>query len=312
MPDSISVVIATYQRSDVLGGCLDALARQRLRPAEVIVVDQSPDPRTRELVAARPAREAIQYVHSDVAGVSLARNIGWRRARGEIVAYTDDDAVPDPGWLKAFAQAFARTPAAMVGGRILPLWDGGDRPRWFPSERDYLLAIFDPGGPLAPFPDESLPMTVNAAIRRRTIESLGGFDERVGARPGWPVTGEDSLLAWRVRESGGRIYYQPDALVHHRVSRSRMRRRFFVRRAYLEGVCLVDLEDKRGLLTPERRRGMLQYHIRNVRRGVLWALGRAWRLPWNDPRFIGQLGEAALSAGVVDTCRRLEREGART
>jgi len=214
MPRTVSVVIATYRRPDVLPGCLEALERQRLRPSEVIVVDQSPDSSTRELVTVRRGSGyELRYVHSDAAGVSLARNIGWRLARGEIVAYTDDDAVPDPGWIEAIVEAFESTPADMVGGRILPLWEGGTPPTWFPSSRDYLLAIYDPGGRLAPFPEVSLPMTVNAAITRRKLESLGGFNERIGARPGWPVTGEDSLLGWRVRETGGRIYYQPDALV---------------------------------------------------------------------------------------------------
>ncbi len=308
MRRSVSVVIATYRRPDVLPACLDALERQRVRPSEVIVVDQSPDTRTRELVLARGGGDALRYVHSQVAGVSLARNIGWRQARGEIVAYTDDDAVPDPGWIEAILRAFESTPADMVGGRILPLWEGGRPPAWIPSSRDYLLAIYDPGGTLSPFPEVSLPMTVNAAITRRKLESVGGFNERIGARPGWPVTGEDSLLGWRVRETGGRIFYQPDALVYHRVSRSRMQRRFFVRRAYLEGICLVDVEEKRGLLTPERLAGMKKHHRRNARRGILRALGRVWRIPWNDPKLIAQLAEVALSRGIVDGCRRLEQE----
>ncbi len=308
---SVSVVIATYRRPDVLPGCLAALEAQRVPPSEVIVVDQSPDTRTRDLVAARPARSyPLRYVHSDVAGVSLARNLGWRQAAGEIVAYTDDDAVPDPGWVGALGRAFDATPADMVGGRILPLWEGGERPRWFPASREYLLAIYDPGGALAPFRELDLPMTVNAAIKRAKLASLGGFNERIGARPGWPVTGEDSLLGWRVRETGGSIYYQPDALVHHRVPVSRMRRRFYVRRSYLEGVCLVDVEEKRGLLTPERLDELVRSHRGCYRAQLGKALRRLWRLPWNDPKFIGTVGELALSAGIVDACRRVLQERA--
>lgn len=306
---SVSVVIATYRRPDVLPGCLAALEEQRVPPFEVIVVDQSPDTRTRDLVAARPACSyPLRYVHSDVAGVSLARNIGWRHATGEIVAYTDDDAVPDPGWVEALVRAFDVAPADMVGGRILPLWEGGGRPRWFPASREYLLAIYDPGGPLAPFRNLDLPMTVNAAIKRSKLESLGGFNERIGARPGWPVTGEDSLLGWRVRESGGSIYYQPAALVHHRVPSGRMQRRFYVRRSYLEGVCLVDVEDKRGLLTPERLEELVRSHRAHHRAQVFKALRRMWRLPWNDPKFIGTVGELALSAGILDACRKVQQE----
>lgn len=150
-------------------------------------------------------------------------------------------------------------------------------------------------------------MTVNAAVKREVVEAVGGFDERIGARPGTSVTGEDSLLAWRVREGGWRIFYQPDALVHHRISRGRMSRRFFLRRAYLEGVCLVEVEQRRGLLTGERRRSLLAFHDRRLRlRWIAAPLRHLSLAPWDDPRVLAGLGEVALSNGVVDACRRLE------
>ena len=313
VPPKISVVVATYRRPDVLPACLEALELQRLPPLELVVVDQSPDTKTRELVEAHAStRFEVRYLHSDVAGVSLARNLGWRAARGEIVAYTDDDAIPDPGWVQAIATAFGNEAVDMVGGRILPRWEGGSRPTWLPPSREYLFALYDPGLPLGPFPDESLPMTVNAAIRRDRLEAVGGFDEGIGARPGWPITGEDSLLAWRVREAGGRIWYQPDALVLHRISPSRAGRRPYLRRCYNEGICLVDVERRRGLLTAERVSAMKAWHERNLRSRALsaaWRAWKVWRSPWDDPGLISRLGEAALSAGIIRMCRAFERDG---
>jgi GT2 family glycosyltransferase len=308
MRASVSVIIPTYLRPEVLPGCLDALEGQRERPAEVIVVDQSPDTRTRAVVSARSRTPyALRYVHSDAVGVSLARNLGLRLSTGELIAFTDDDAVPDAGWTEALLGAFETTPAEMVGGRVLPLWEGGKRPAWFPSSREYMLGIFDPGGPLAPFPEKSLPMTLNAAIRRATIERVGGFDTGAGPQPGRPVSGEDSLLAWRVRERGGAIFYQPDALVFHRVPRSRMQRRYYVRRAYLEGVSLIDIEARRGLLTPERLRTLRRHHRREWWRRMLSTPGQLSLAAWNDSRLLAHLGELALSAGIVESCTRVER-----
>lgn len=310
MKPTVSVIIPTYRRADVLPSCLDGLERQTCAPLEVIVVDQSPDSRTREIVAARTARSfSYRYIHSDVAGVSLARNLGIRRTNGTIFAFTEDDAVPDPRWVEAMVEAFERTPADLVGGRILPLWEG-TRPRWFPESRAYLVGVFDPGKPLTPFPEGSLPMTGNLAVRREVIERLGGFDEQAGPRPGRPISGEDSLFAWRALGAGFKIYYQPDAVVHHRVPRARMKRSFYLTRCYREGISLVDVEYKRGALTADRIDGMLAWHRRNYWRRGFRVLGRVSLAPWNDPKLFGHLGEAAISAGIVATCRSVLRDGA--
>src|SRR5262245_19833349 len=125
MPRRASVIIATYKRPDLIGGCLDALDRQTVSPLEVLVIDQSPDDATRRIVTGRAAGPAtVRYFHSEKAGVSLARNIGLREANGDVLAITDADALPEPGWLAALLRALDETPAALVGGKILPLWEG--------------------------------------------------------------------------------------------------------------------------------------------------------------------------------------------
>ncbi|BDG05822.1 glycosyltransferase family 2 protein [Anaeromyxobacter oryzae] len=310
MKPSVTVIIPTYRRADVLPSCLDGLERQTYAPLEVITVDQSPDERTREIVAARTPRGfAYRYLHSAVAGVSLARNLGLRASKGSLVAFTEDDAVPEPTWIEAMVRAFETTDADLVGGKILPLWEG-PRPPWFPESRAYLVGVFDPGKPLSPFPEGSLPMTGNLVVRRAVVERLGGFDEQAGPRPGRPISGEDSLFAWNALGAGFRIFYQPDAVVHHRVPRARMKRRFYLTRCYREGISLVDVESKRGALTADRLDGMLAWHRRNRWRRAFKALGRLSLAPWNDPKLLEQLGEAALSAGIVATCRDVLRGGA--
>lgn len=305
----VSVVVATYKRPDLVGACLDALATQTSPPLEVIVVDQSPDTRTRDAVASRAVNAPIRYLHSDVAGVSLARNLGLRAAEGVIVAITDDDALPEPGWLEALVRAFeTSTPRpGLVGGRILPLWDG-ERPPWFPPAREYLLPIFDLEGELRPFPEGSLPMTVNLAIDRGVFQAIGGFDESMGPRTGWKISGEDSLLAWRALEAGVPIWFQPQAVVRHRVPKDRMRRGFLLDRSFNEGVSLMHIEEKRGLLTPERVRGHVRWHRRHVLRKLLSLAKYPSLAPWNDPRVFEALSYAWTSRGVVASCRERLRE----
>jgi GT2 family glycosyltransferase len=312
MAPLVTVILPTYKRPDLLPACLDALEQQTHRPMEVIVIDQSPDSLTRDIMSARRSEShRYRYIHSDVAGVSLARNLGLREAAGNLIAFTDDDAVPEPGWISGFVRAFESTPADVVGGKILALWEG-TRPRWFPDSRAYLVGIFDPGGPLAPFPEASLPMSGNMAVRRAVIENVGGFDEDAGLRPGRPISGEDSLFAWKAIGAGLRLYYQPEAVVHHRVPKSRMRRRYYLRRSYLEGVSLVDIEERRGVLTSERLAGMVRAH-RKILRDHCFAAARCLSLaPWDDPRVLSHLGEAALSAGLLDSCQKVRRKRSAT
>jgi GT2 family glycosyltransferase len=297
----ISVVIATYQRPDLIGGCLGALDRQSTPPLEVIVVDQSPDSRTRDIVQGRPAGPApVRYLHSDRAGLSLARNIGVRASSGAIVAFTDDDALPEPGWIEAIANAFASTSprAGLVGGRTLPLWER-PRPGWFPASYEYLLPVFDPGGDLGPFPAGCLPPGVNLAVDREVVDRIGGFHEDVGQRPGWNATGDDSYFAWRAIEAGIPIYYQPSAVVHHRVPASRLTRRFLLERCYLEGIALLDVEEKRGILTSERLERHMRWHHVYLMRKVASLVKRPSFAPWNDPRVIETLSKIALSISII-------------
>ena len=307
MSASFSVIIATYQRPDLIGDCLDALGRQRLPPLEVIVVDQSPDSRTRDVVQGRPAGSPpVTYLHSDRVGLSLARNIGVRASRSSLVAFTDDDALPEPGWLEALAVAFASTSprAGLVGGRILPLWEK-PRPRWYPASFEYLLPVFDPDGGLAPFPKGFLPPGVNLAADRDAIDRIGGFDEEIGQRSGWRATGDDSLFAWRAIEAGIPIYYQPEAVVRHRVPASRMSRRFLLERCYLEGISLLDVEEKRGILSDERLRSHVWEHRRRLLRRMASLATMPSLAPWNDPRVLETLSQMALSASFVRRGRHL-------
>jgi len=303
----ISVIIPTYGRPHLIGCCLDALDRQSVPPLEVIVVDQSPDTRTREIVEGRPAGPApVRYLHNDRAGVSLARNIGIRESHGSFLAFTDDDAVPDPRWLEGFVAAFANTTpcVGLVGGRILPLWER-PRPPWYPSSHEYFLPVFDPGGALAPFPQGSLPMTVNLAVNREVIDRIGGFHEEVGPRSGWRISGEDSHFAWKAIEAGIPVYYQPEAIVLHRVPASRISRRFLLGRCWLEGISLLDIEEKRGMLSEERLRSHTRWHRRHFVRRVA-SLARLPSLcPWDDPRVFEVLSYATTSLSIIRRARHL-------
>jgi GT2 family glycosyltransferase len=195
-----SVVVPTYKRPDLIARCLAALASQDLAPDsfEVIVADDAASPETRRRVEsiAAGSRQAIRYLAvSGRHGPAAARNVGWRAARGEVVAFTDDDCIPDPGWLAAGVAAVEGGAAAATGRVAVPLPE---------VPTDYERDAAGLAG--AEF------VTANCFCRRSILERLGGFDERFSAA--WR---EDSDLHFALLRAGLPIARAPNALVVHPV-----------------------------------------------------------------------------------------------
>src|SRR3954452_1930420 len=198
----ISIVVPTRNRANRLRALLASLAEQDGPPFEVIVVDNASEDDTLAAVA-----EADEAVDAHVRELQLpkphrpavARNRGWRSARGELVVFTDDDVVAAPGWLAALHAAHERDPDALVQGRTEP----------DPREAHRLSAFSRSQSASGPGP---WFQTCNIAYPRALLERLGGFDETF-----WEAAGEDTDLGWRGVEAGARGIYEPNALNWHAV-----------------------------------------------------------------------------------------------
>jgi GT2 family glycosyltransferase len=194
------VVVATYQRRDLLARCLEGLDAQVLDDGafEVIVVDDGSTDGTGALLEAwasrGPDRHAVLLEHN--VGAAAARNAGVARASAPIVAITDDDCVPSPRWLAHGLAAMAAPDVAVVQGATHPDPDVplGSWPRT--QQIEELTWLFE---------------TCNIFYRRDALLAAGGFDE--GLR--W--FGEDTTAGWRVLRAGGRATFAADAEVVHAV-----------------------------------------------------------------------------------------------
>jgi glycosyltransferase involved in cell wall biosynthesis len=201
----LSVVIPTYRRPELLARCLAGVLAQTLDPQafEVIVVDDGHTDDTRAVVEAlQPAGQApkVRYLRpADGRGPAVARNCGWRAARGQIVAFTDDDTVPDPGWLAAGERAMQGNVAAVCGRVRVPTGDP-------PTDHELMTR----GLETAEF------VTANAFVRRSALEKIGGFDERF--KRAWR---EDSDLQFRLMSEAGPVGRCADAVVLHPVRQER-------------------------------------------------------------------------------------------
>lgn len=199
----VSVVCATHGRAALLPRFIGALADQTLPPDEfevVVVDDASPDDTAVELerlAAGAPFRLRILR-HPVNRGAAAGRNTGWRAAGADVVAFTDDDCTPTPGWLEAGLRAVSSAPDVFAVGRTEP--DPGEL-AWLARPFSRSLEVLEP----------RFFETCNAFYRVADLAAVGGLDE--GFR-----TGEDTDLGLRVIEQAGRRpVWAPDALVHHRV-----------------------------------------------------------------------------------------------
>jgi cellulose synthase/poly-beta-1,6-N-acetylglucosamine synthase-like glycosyltransferase len=200
MSGRVSVVVPTYRRPDLLRRCLAALLAQDLPPAdyEVIVADDGASPGTRRVVEelATPAGPRLRYLAVNGRhGPAAARNLGWRAAAGEIIAFTDDDTIPDRDWLSKGLESFADDVAGVWGRIVMPLP---------PSPTDYER---NESGL-----EKAEAVTANCFYRRAALEAVGGFDERFTTA--WR---EDSDLYFTLLERGCRIIHAPKATVVHPV-----------------------------------------------------------------------------------------------
>ncbi len=195
-----SVIVPTHCRSKLLARCLAALLDQDFDSTsyEIIVADNAGDITTQKLVESWPAhgRAPLRYLQANHRpGPAAARNTGWKAARSEFIAFTDDDCIPDRGWLRAGVSALEAGADAASGRILVPL----------PAEpTDYERN--EAGLEKAEF------ATANCFCRRQALAAVGGFDERFTAA--WR---EDSDLHFALLENGRPIVSVPQALVIHPV-----------------------------------------------------------------------------------------------
>jgi GT2 family glycosyltransferase len=197
----VSVIVCSLNGARTLRDCLKGLRRLEYPNHEVIVVD---DGSTDETVTI--TREfGFPVISTSNMGLSSARNTGMRAATGDIVAYLDDDAYPDPHWLHYLAATFQSTDCVGVGGPNLP--PSGDG-----TIADCVAN--SPGGPVHVLISDELAEHIpgcNMAFRKDALEAIGGFD------PQFRVAGDDVDVCWRLQERGWTLGFSPSAVVwHHR------------------------------------------------------------------------------------------------
>jgi glycosyltransferase involved in cell wall biosynthesis len=201
MSMAVSVVIPTFRRTALLKRCLQAVLAQTLDPAvyEIIVVDDGASGETRlmveEMIADAPV-PSLRYLANEIRrGPAAARNRGWQEATGEIIAFTDDDCIPEPDWLVRGLEAFLPGTAGVSGRIEVPL---GQKPT------DYELNMS--------FLEHAEFATANCFYTRAALAAVNGFDERFTRA--WR---EDADLFFTLLGRNELLRIAPEAVVVHPV-----------------------------------------------------------------------------------------------
>jgi GT2 family glycosyltransferase len=252
----ISVVVCTCNGARTIRDTLDALRNIDYPDYEVIVVDDGSSDDSARIAAEYPVR----LISTPNRGLSAARNTGMEAATGTIVAYTDDDAYPDEHWLKYLAWTFLTTSYVGVGGPNIPPPGDGKLAE---------CVAHSPGGPvhvlISATEAEHIP-GCNCAFRKDALQAIGGFD------PIFRAAGDDVDLCWRLMENGGKIGFQPAAMVwHHR--RNSLRTYWKQQKGYGKAEALLE----RKWPSKYNAAGHVTWAGRLYGKGVTQPLGR-WRI----------------------------------
>ncbi len=212
-----SVVVCTRDRPEALDECLAAVSAVTPCASEIIVIDSAPRNAKAEQTA---VRWGARYILETRPGLSRARNRAARESTSDILAFIDDDAVPEPGWLEPLLAEFADPKVALVAGRVLPP----------DADRDMLptyawFGMVDLGPERKVF-DRTVPgwygltnfggvgLGANISVRRSVFDGWQGFDERLGV--GTRISGHEELkLFFELVERGFRLVYAPRSVVRH-------------------------------------------------------------------------------------------------
>lgn len=268
----LTTALCTYNRAGLLRRALESVEKQTLpdRTLEILIVDNGSTDHTREIVAAAQlANPAIRYVVEPQPGIAHARNRALHEARGEYLAFIDDDAWADPKWLEnllAPLQLLSPAPACVVGPVSL-VWDG-QRPEWFPARFESLLCRYDMGDAPRFLDAGGYLLTTNSLFHCETLLQLGGMRTDLGHRRKALIGGEDNDIFNRLVANGARVYYQPTARVYHPVPKERQTRRFLLRRLFWDGASqpLFEATTANGA----RSRGWGEF-FRNAKRSLRFA-----------------------------------------
>ncbi|HTU75316.1 MAG TPA: glycosyltransferase family 2 protein [Trebonia sp.] len=280
-----SVVICAYteDRLQHIHAAVDSVRAQRKPAAEVIVVVDNNPGLFKRLISELPEVTVVE--NAEAPGLSGARNTGVRQAQSDVIAFLDDDATAEPGWLEALEAAYLDPGVIGVGGLILPRWQTA-RPAWMPAEFYWVVGCNYEGMPTSGQRIRN-PFGASMSFRRTAFELVDGFRSDIGrTASGRPLGCEETEFCIRLgqRLPQSWLVMEHDAIAHHFVPDGRCSFSYFISRCFAEGMSKAQVAEavgsgdglsaERGYATRVLPRGVAR-GIADSLHGDLSGLGRA-------------------------------------
>lgn len=250
----LSVIVCTYNRERLLDNCLASLCKQEVDKElyEVIVVDNNSKADTFGVFSKHAGKNGnFRYLTEENQGLSYARNKGCNEARGQYLAYIDDDALPPPEYLRNVLGVIRRHEPDILGGPVYPYYME-EKPYWFDDEYETRKYAESSG-----FSRTCGVSGSNFIIKKSILEQIGKFDVKIGMRGGELGLGEDAKVLHTYRSKTGekteKVYYALECYVKHLVPKHKMKVRYIMKRAYYGGRIYV----RSGMAGEEIRVGRL-------------------------------------------------------
>jgi glycosyltransferase involved in cell wall biosynthesis len=238
MAIKISAIVCTYNGEKVLEKAIQSLLRQTLNKKnyEILVVDNGSTDGTRNIIRQFQSEDNLRYIFEPELGLSKARNTGWQMAQGEFVAYLDDDAIACPKWLERILNTFRAVPeAGVIGGRVNPIWEA-PRPTWLSDTMLIGLSVINWSEEPTFLNEGQSLLGGNVAYLRRLLKKTGGFSPELGRKGNCLLSNEENLLIMKIKEMGFKEYYHPGISIEHLVPADKLRKDWFEKRYYWQGI----------------------------------------------------------------------------
>jgi glucosyl-dolichyl phosphate glucuronosyltransferase len=228
----VSIVVCTHNRAALLPRLVARLREELVsEEGEIVVVDSASTDETRDVVAEQSLLDGapLRYVREEEPGLSVARNRGVAEARGGVVAFLDDDALPEPGWLSGHLGPYGNDErVGTVGGPIDLLFEPDVRPRWLSPLFEQALGRYDLGSQEHVYDAElETPSGGNMSFRREALADVDGFRVELGKVAAVYSEGEEFELVHRLFARGWRGVYNPRARALHVIGPDRLRLGYF-------------------------------------------------------------------------------------
>lgn len=245
----ISVIICTYNREQIILKALQSFKKMEIPQSltyEIIAVDNNSKDNTQKAVeefAYKNQHLNLRYVFEKRQGLSYARNTGIKQAKGEIIAFLDDDSTPDRYWLKEIKDTFERFGCVGMGGKIIPVWKSS-MPKWLATDgfwKEFMGSVISFHNLGDSFKEYTLTSSTlpggNMAFRKVCFEKHGLFRTDLGRIGPRLRSGEDIEFRDRLLSAGEKIIYSPKAVVYHSVyEEKKFKKSYFMKLYFYTGM----------------------------------------------------------------------------